>query len=797
MVLVSQKAPQLFALLEIIAPMTNQPSTNNTADTASADSSVRTLLPLSTAPGATSLTATPVEDPATAYKTLLSPIQVGKTTFRNRVVMGSMHTGLEDSIEDVPKLAAFYAARAEGGVAAMVTGGYPPVMEGNLTPYGTPFNTPDIAAAHREITDAVHAGGAKILLQLLHAGRYGYHPMAQSASASQSPISPFPAREMTAEEVEKLIDAYATSAALAADAGYDGVQVMGSEGYLINQFLAERTNQRTDEWGGSVENRQRFPVEIIKAIRAKVPEDFVIDYRISVLELVEGGQSQEEILQLAKKIEEAGADMLSSGVGWHEAQIPTIVTSVPRGAFAWATQKVRDHVDIPVVASNRINTPEVAEAILDGSWDGGDGQPAGDPQADLVSMARPLLADPEFVNRAARGLNTEINHCIACNQACLDHTFGNQRATCLVNPRAAYETELELLPAQGSKKVGVIGGGVAGLFAAEALALRGHDVTVFEAADTLGGQFNLAMRVPGKEEFVQALYAVVNRLEGLKVNISTGKAVTPRELHEDFEEIVVATGVRPRIPEFPGVTEGLEGKIDGVTVATYAELISGEKTPGEYVAVIGAGGIGYDVAEFLLEDRQGTPQTLNSWNSQWGVVEASDVHGNLSTPNPERPQRRVVMLQRKPTRMGRSLGKTTGWVHRATVAMGGTEQIVGVTYEKIDSEGLHITVPVEDPQVTLKKIKQVKSGTFEGRTLDRAEKQELLEQIERETKENREQRVINVDTVVLCTGQESIRPEGAEQEGASNVHIIGGADVAAELDAKRAIRQAVELAARI
>lgn len=777
--------------------MTNQPSTNNTADTASADSSVRTLLPLSTAPGATSLTATPVEDPATAYKTLLSPIQVGKTTFRNRVVMGSMHTGLEDSIEDVPKLAAFYAARAEGGVAAMVTGGYPPVMEGNLTPYGTPFNTPDIAAAHREITDAVHAGGAKILLQLLHAGRYGYHPMAQSASASQSPISPFPAREMTAEEVEKLIDAYATSAALAADAGYDGVQIMGSEGYLINQFLAERTNQRTDEWGGSVENRQRFPVEIIKAIRAKVPEDFVIDYRISVLELVEGGQSQEEILQLAKKIEEAGADMLSSGVGWHEAQIPTIVTSVPRGAFAWATQKVRDHVDIPVVASNRINTPEVAEAILVGSWDGGDGQPAGAPQADLVSMARPLLADPEFVNRAARGLNTEINHCIACNQACLDHTFGNQRATCLVNPRAAYETELELLPAQGSKKVGVIGGGVAGLFAAEALALRGHDVTVFEAADTLGGQFNLAMRVPGKEEFVQALYAVVNRLEGLKVNISIGKAVTPRELHEDFEEIVVATGVRPRIPEFPGVAEGLEGKIDGVTVATYAELISGEKTPGEYVAVIGAGGIGYDVAEFLLEDRQGTPQTLNSWNSQWGVVEASDVHGNLSTPNPERPQRRVVMLQRKPTRMGRSLGKTTGWVHRATVAMGGTEQIVGVTYEKIDSEGLHITVPVEDPQVTLKKIKQVKSGTFEGRTLDRAEKQELLEQIERETKENREQRVINVDTVVLCTGQESIRPEGAEQEGASNVHIIGGADVAAELDAKRAIRQAVELAARI
>lgn len=770
--------------------MTNQPSN---------DSSVRTLLPLTTAPGAATLTATPTEDPATAYKTLLSPIQVGKTTFRNRVIMGSMHTGLEDNTEDVPKLAAFYAARAEGGVAAMVTGGYPPVLEGNLTPYGTPFNTPEIAEAHREITDAVHDGGAKILLQLLHAGRYGYHPMAQSASASQSPISPFPAREMTGEEVEKLVDAFAASAALAADAGYDGVQVMGSEGYLINQFLAERTNQRTDKWGGSVENRQRFPVEIVKAIRAKVPEDFVIDYRISVLELVEGGQSQEEILQLAKKLEEAGADMLSSGVGWHEAQVPTIVTSVPRGAFAWATQRVREHVNIPVVASNRINTPEVAEAVLDGTWDGGNGKP----QADLVSMARPLLADPEFVNRAARGLNAEINHCIACNQACLDHTFGNQRATCLVNPRAAYETELELLPAQGTKKIGVIGGGVAGLFAAEALALRGHDVTVFEAADTLGGQFNLAMRVPGKEEFVQALYAVVNRLEGLKVNISTGKAVTPEELQADgFEEVVVATGVRPRIPEFPGVAEGLEGTIDGVTVATYAELISGKKAPGNYVAVIGAGGIGYDVAEFLLEDRQGEPQSLTSWNSQWGVVEDSDVHGNLSTPKPERPQRRVVMLQRKPTRMGRSLGKTTGWVHRATVAMGGTEQIVGVTYEKIDSDGLHITVPVEDPQVTLKKIKQIKSGTFEGRTLDRAEKQELLEQIERETKENREERVLNVDTVVLCTGQESVRPAGAEQESADNrdsgtVHIIGGADVAAELDAKRAIRQAVELAAKI
>lgn len=714
------------------------------------------------------LTTAPEDNPSVAYKTLLSPLEVGKRTFRNRVIMGSMHTGLEDSLEDTPKLAAFYRARAEGGVAAMVTGGFAPIQEGNLNPFGIPFNSKELADAHREITDAVHEGGAMIFLQLLHSGRYGYHPLAQSASASQSPISPFPARELEAREIEELITAYARSAQLAARAGYDGVQVMGSEGYLINQFLAERTNQRTDEWGGSVDNRQRFPVSIVRAIREAVPEEFIIDYRISVLELVDGGQSQEEILQLASKLEAAGVNMFSSGIGWHEAQVPTIVTSVPRAAFAWATQRLRDHVSVPVVASNRINTPEVAEKVLNGQWDRGDGAAAGSPQADLVSMARPLLADPEFVNRTASGLNAEINHCIACNQACLDHTFSNQRATCLVNPQAGYETELTLEPAQGSKRVGVIGGGVAGLFAAEALAKRGHEVTVFEAADQLGGQFNLAMRIPGKEEFVQTLRAVQERLASLKVHISTGSYTSPEQLLADgFEEVVVATGVNPRIPNIPGVAEGLDGGIEGVQVMTYAELISGAKRPGRHVAVIGAGGIGFDVAEFLLEDRHGLPQSLESWNSQWGVIQDPASHGNLGRPHPEAPQRKVVMLQRKPTRMGKSLGKTTGWVHRAAVAMGGVEQLVGVSYEKIDADGLHITVSAKDDSAPAHKV-------------------------------------LPVDTVVLCTGQESSRPDGWEPESGErsntrqdNVHIIGGADVAAELDAKRAIRQAVELAARI
>ncbi|RAV31891.1 NADPH-dependent 2,4-dienoyl-CoA reductase [Corynebacterium heidelbergense] len=739
------------------------------------------------------------------YPTLLSPIQVGKRQLRNRVIMGSMHTGLEDDPADAPKLAAFCKRRAQGGVAAIVTGGFPPTMEGNLTPFGHPFTDEETVAAHRQVTDATHEGGALAILQLLHSGRYGYHPMAVSASDTQSPISPFPAREMTVEEIEATIAAYAQSAVNAREAGYDGVQVMGSEGYLINQFLAERVNQRTDEWGGSVDNRQRFPVEVVKAIRAAVPEDFIVDYRISVLDLVEGGQTQEEILQLAEKLEAAGADMLSSGIGWHEAKIPTIVTSVPRAAFSWATAALRERVSIPVVVSNRINTPEVAESLLDGSWapaggfahdDANTERLPGTPQGDLVSMARPLLADPDFVRRAEADEANLLNICIACNQACLDHTFDNQRASCLVNPRACYETELELLPATDVKRVGVIGGGVAGLFAAEALAQRGHAVEVFEAADKVGGQFRLAMMIPGKEEFVSSLVGVQARLDKLGVKIHTDSPRNAQELLESgFDEVVVASGVTPRIPDFPGVREGLAGEIDGVEVMTYAELVSGVKRAGRSVAVVGAGGIGFDVAEYLQDYRDGKPQELKSWNEQWGVTTDPAARAGLTTAHPHRGQREVFMVQRKITPMGKTLNRTTGWVHRATVAMGGAELIVGAGYEGVDSEGLHITVPATDPKAINKAMKDAKN------IRNKEERKEALAQIERDMAENRVQRTLGVDTVVLCTGQESVRPDEISPDAAEalrpRVHVVGGADVAAELDAKRAIRQAVEVAAQI
>lgn len=746
---------------------------------------------------------------------MLSPLTVAGKTFRNRVIMGSMHTGLEDKLSDAPKLAAFFRERAEGGVAAVVTGGYPPVLEGNLTPFGQPFNSEEIADAHREVTEATHEGGALAILQLLHAGRYAYHPQAVSASASQSPISPFPARELSDEEIRETIKAYGVAAKYAKEAGYDGVQIMGSEGYLINQFLAARTNQRTDEWGGSAENRMRFPIEIVKAVREAVPEDFILDYRISVLDLVEGGQTQEEIHELARQLEAAGVDMFSSGIGWHEAQVPTIVTSVPRGAFAWATAELRKVVDVPVVIANRINTPEVAEQLLDGSFSpdgteagsgegaagaGAGARAAGEPFGDFVSLARPMLADSAFVNRAAAGEAGLINHCIACNQACLDHTFSNERATCLVNPRAGYETELRLLPTKTAKRVGVIGGGVAGLFGAEALAQRGHHVEVFEAADKVGGQFQLAMQIPGKEEFVGALSNVQARLAQREVPIHLNAARTPEELLDaGFDEVVVASGVAPRIPEFPGVAEGLRGEIDGVNVMTYAQLLSREKEAGKNVAVIGAGGIGFDVTEFLVEDRGGEPLSIREWNEQWGVTTDPEVRANLVRPTPPRPLRKVTMLQRKITRMGRGLGKTTGWVHRAAVAMAGVEQVVGVTYEKLDSDGLHVTVPAQEVRALQKAMSKAK----------RAKDTEELARLEEVIRSDRKELTIPVDTVVLCTGQESVRPGAADAQeaagenaagddaAASKIHIVGGADVAAELDAKRAIRQAVETAARI
>ncbi len=753
--------------------------------------------------------------PHTSFPTLLSPITIGSRNIRNRVVMGSMHTGLEDDLADAPKLAQFYRERAFGGVGIIVTGGFPPTLEGNLTPFGQPFNSPEIVQAHAQITEAAHDGGSLIFLQLLHAGRYGYHPMAVSASASQSPISPFPAREMTAEEIESTIEAYGTAAKLAREAGYDGVQIMGSEGYLINQFLAERTNQRTDDWGGSAENRQRFPVKIVKRVRAAVPEDFIVDYRLSVVDLVEGGQTQEEIFQLADKLEAAGVNMFSSGVGWHESHVPTIVTSVPRAGFAWATAALRDHVNVPVVVSNRINTPAVAESLLDGSWvpvgsdqdaatspDAANHQQHGEPAGDLVSMARPLLADANLVQRAAAGEEALINHCIACNQACLDHTFENKRATCLVNPRACFETELVLRPAESPKKIGVIGAGVAGLFAAEALAQRGHEVEVFEAASDVGGQFRLAMRIPGKEEFVHALTGVQARLEQLDVAIHTESPRTPGELLDaGYDDVIVASGVEPRIPNIPGLAEAKAGDVSGLQVITYAELASGQKKAGHTVAVIGAGGIGFDIAEYLLDFRDGEPQALSAWQRQWGVTEDPDSRGGLTQPRPESPRRIVFMVQRKLTPMGKGLNKTTGWVHRAAVKMGGAQQIVGAAYSKVDGQGLHITVPEQDITEIQQAIKKAK----------KAGDKEALDEIHQRAQRERIDKILPVDTIVLCTGQESVRPEGtgvnSSQDGpsappsgeptTSRIHIIGGADVAAELDAKRAIRQGVELAARI
>lgn len=766
--------------------------------------------------------------PTATYPHLFEPLTIRGRTFRNRAIMGSMHTGLEDSLDDIPKLAAYFKERADGGIAAVVTGGYSPNMEGNLTPYGLPFNNEEIAQAHRTVTDAVHSGGALAFLQLLHAGRYGYHPMVKSASSTQAAISPFPATELTDEEVRATIQDYATAASYAVQAGYDGVQIMGSEGYLINQFLAARTNHREDHWGGSAEKRRNFPLEIVRAVRAAVPEDFIIDFRISVVELVEEGQTQAEIVAFAKALEDAGVDMLSSGIGWHEARIPTIVTSVPRAAFTWATRAVAEAVDVPVVASNRINTPGVAESIL----------AAGD--ADLVSMARPLLADANFMARVAAGEEASINHCIACNQACLDHTFSNKRASCLVNPRACYETELVLQPVVQRKRVAVIGAGVAGLFAAESLAQRGHDVEVFEAAPTIGGQFQLAMRIPGKEEFVQTLHAAAHRVDALGVPVHVNAPRVPEELLEaGFEEVIVATGVTPRVPDFPGVAEGIAGEFAGVQVVTYSDLLSGKATAGRAVAVIGAGGIGFDVAEFLLDapieaavaaqphtgaaagaSADGSavavvpqftpdPQTVDAWNAQWGVDQQAEVVGNLSAPQPHRAARQIIMLQRKTSSLGKGLGKTTGWVHRAQVAMGGVLQVPGVTYEAVNAEGLRVTVPANS-----KALKYAAQFVVDGTPVDPAAETDARVTLQ-----------LPVDTVVLCTGQESSRPAGWEpidapttsskadawdaneqDEFASTapsntrdprVHIIGGADVAAELDAKRAIRQAVITASRI
>ncbi len=666
------------------------------------------------------------------YPHLLEPITIGDLTLRNRAVMGSMHTGLEDYAWDMSKLAAYFAERARGGAGLIITGGYAPTKRGWLKPFASELTTRLQAERHKEVTEAVHGAGGAIALQVLHAGRYGYTPFSQSASDQKSPITPFKPSAMSTRTVDRTATAFARTAGLAQKAGYDAVEIMGSEGYLINQFLAERTNDRDDHWGGTPTRRMRFAVEIVRRTRETVGEGFPIVYRLSLLDLVEGGQTWDEVVELALLLEQAGATVLNTGIGWHEARVPTIITQVPRGAWTWTTKRLREEVGIPVCASNRINTPELADQLL------------ADGTADLVSMARPFLADPDFVNKAAAGRADEINTCIACNQACLDHAFENKKASCLVNPRACRETELVLLPlpttvpSKPRPTVAVVGAGPAGLSAATSYAERGFSVTLFEKDAELGGQFRLAQQIPGKEEFAETMRYYARRLEVLGVTVRLSTEATTSKL-EGYDEVVIATGVEPRMPAIPGIERAL----------SYAEVLNGSATPGRRVAVIGAGGIGVDVSHWLTH----TEEDLDEWLAHWGVGDPSLFVGGLTERKPRTPAREVFLVQRKSTMIGKDLGKTSGWAHRAVLKQSGVEQVSGATYERIDARGLHITV----------------DGV---------------------------PRLLEVDDVVVCAGQESVRSLYDELvEAERTVHLIGGADLAAELDAKRAIEQGMRLAA--
>ena len=671
------------------------------------------------------------------YPNLLAPLNLGFTTLKNRVLMGSMHVGLEEAPGGYDRMAAFYAERAKGGVALIVTGGISPNDHGVTFHGGSKLDTLEEAEKHKVITQAVHEAGGKIAMQILHTGRYSYQAENVAPSPIQAPINPVKPHALTSAEVQQTIDDFVNCAKLAQYAGYDGVEIMGSEGYLINEFIAARTNHRDDEWGGSYANRIRFPIEIVRRTREMVGENFIIIYRLSMLDLVEGGSTLEEVIQLAKEIEKAGATIINTGIGWHEARIPTIATKVPRAAFTWVTRKLKGQVKIPLITSNRINTPEMAEYVL----------ASGD--ADMISMARPMLADSEFVLKAEQGRSDEINTCIGCNQACLDHIFSMKIATCLVNPRACYETELIFKETNVAKNIAVIGAGPAGLSFAVYAANRGHQVTVFEAAAQIGGQFNIAKTIPGKEEFYETLRYFKRQIElQPRIKLQLNHKASLEELAQsNFDDIVVATGVTPRQLEIPGIAHA--------KVLSYLDVLKERKPVGQRVAIIGAGGIGFDTAEFLSHEGESGSINPEKFYDEWGIDTDYENVGGLKAANVEKPQREIYLLQRKAASVGASLGKTTGWIHRTGLKHRDVKMIGGANYEKIDDQGLHIVV-------------------------------------------NDKPAVLEVDHVIICAGQESYTAMFNELKAAGkNVHLIGGAKEAGELDAKRAIRQGAELAAVI
>ena len=669
---------------------------------------------------------------------LLAPLDLGFTTLKNRVLMGSMHTGLEDRARDYPRLAAYFTERAHGGVGLMVTGGMAPTLRGLLAPFASSMFSRRHLPRHALLTGAVHDAGSKICMQILHAGRYGYHPFTVSASSIKSPITPFAPRALSASGVERQIRGFVRAAVLAREAGYDGVEVMGSEGYFINQFTTAHVNKRDDDWGGTTEKRYRIAEEIVARTRNAVGPDFIIIYRLSMLDLLPDGNNWPEIVRQARAMERAGATMINTGIGWHEARIPTIAAMVPRAAFTWVTRRLKSEIELPLITTNRINTPQVAEKVL------------ADGDADMVSMARPLLADPDFVNKAANGQAQRINTCIACNQACLDHTFGGKTATCLVNPRACHETKLNYLPTLNPLTIAVVGAGPAGLACATVAAQRGHGVTLFEKSAEIGGQFNMAKRIPGKEEFFETLRYFRNLLDETGVDVRLDTRADAAQL-SGYDEIIMASGVHPRIPDLPG--------IDHRKVLSYVEVLAGGVTVGQKVAIIGAGGIGFDVVEYLSHDPQHVSSSLSvdAFSKDWGIDMSLSVRGGVADikQQPEPSTRDIWLLQRKKTKPGKGLGKTTGWVHRMNLKRHGISTLTDVRYTRIDDAGLHI-------------------------------------------ERNGQAQVLNVDNVVICTGQVSNRALADELEASGRkVHVIGGAHVARELDAKLAIREGSELAARL